>query len=42
MGENRILSVFVDNGFDTESAIKKGLAFEVQAYRHTGFDGLDR
>jgi hypothetical protein len=29
VGENGILSVFVDKGFDTESAIKKVLAFEV-------------
>ncbi len=28
-GENRLLSVFIENGFDTESAIKKELAFEI-------------
>ncbi len=42
LGEIRVLSAFVDKGFDTESAIKKGLAFEVQAYRYSWFDGLDR
>jgi hypothetical protein len=29
VGENGILSAFVDKGFDTESDIDKGLAFEV-------------
>jgi hypothetical protein len=28
MGENRLLSGFVDKGFDTDSAIEKVLAFE--------------
>ena len=42
LGGFRVLSAFVDKGFDTESAIKKGLAFEVQAYRYSGFDGLNR
>jgi len=42
MGEIRVLFAFVDKGFDADSAIKKGLAFEIQAYRYSGFDGLDR
>ncbi len=41
-GEISVLSPFVDNGFDTDSALKKGLAFEIQAYRYSGFDGLYR
>jgi hypothetical protein len=28
MGENSVLSGFVDNGFDTDSAIEKVFAFE--------------
>ena len=28
LGENRVLSAFVDNGFDTDSAIEKVFAFE--------------
>jgi hypothetical protein len=28
LGENSVLSRFVDNGFDTDSAIEKVLAFE--------------
>ena len=42
LGGFKVLSTFVDNGFDTESAIKKGLAFEVQAYRYSGLDWLNR
>jgi hypothetical protein len=42
LGENRVLCAFVDKGFDTYTAIDKGLAFEVQAYRYSGLDGLNR
>ncbi len=42
LGGIRVLFVFVDKGFDTESDIDKGLAFEFKAYRYSGFDGLDR
>lgn len=42
LGENGILSVFVNNEFAANSAIKKGLAFEFQAYCYSWFDRLDR